>query len=236
MDKYACLLTRCNEFLSFAADNAHLIINITIHKKIKRLIMLDHNISANMRIYEHLLSTSVDTLSMVKKADALVIKHEAKIQTAEANLKSPQDLLSSKEWKALISGLEVVPYMAVSPARDEEEQHSRSRDRTPSCKTKNFAFVSTRPSSPTPPATTAASTKTQPPLIKTEVGTSPAPRRSAPVMSGMAPRPRGNAAAWQVGRNSTEFRLLSTVRCDNCSNLGHYATDCPDPKKARADR
>jgi hypothetical protein len=74
-DTYACLLTRCNEFLSFAADNSHLITTITIHEKIKRLIMLDGNISTDMRISDHLLSTSVDTLSMVKKADALVIKH-----------------------------------------------------------------------------------------------------------------------------------------------------------------
>jgi hypothetical protein len=64
---------------------------------IKRLIMLDHNISTDMRIYDHLLSTSVDTLSMIKKADAPVIKPQAKMQTAEANLKSAQHLLSPKE-------------------------------------------------------------------------------------------------------------------------------------------
>jgi hypothetical protein len=87
-DTYACLLTRCNEFLAFAADNAHFNTTITIHEKVKRLIMMDPNISADMRIYDHLLSTSVDTLSMVKKADALVIKHQAKMHTAEANLKS----------------------------------------------------------------------------------------------------------------------------------------------------
>jgi hypothetical protein len=80
-------LTRCNEFLPFAADNSHLITTIIIHEKFKRLIMLDHNISADMRFYDHLLSTSVDTSSMVKKADALFIKHQAKMQTAEANLK-----------------------------------------------------------------------------------------------------------------------------------------------------
>ncbi len=73
-DTYACLLTRCNEFLSFAADNSHFITTITIHEKIKRLIMLEGNISTDMHIYDHLLSTSVDTLSMVKKANALVIK------------------------------------------------------------------------------------------------------------------------------------------------------------------
>jgi hypothetical protein len=74
-DTYACLLTRCNEFLAFAAYNAHLITIITIHEKVKRLILMDLTISADMRIYDHLLSTSVATLSMVKKADALVIKH-----------------------------------------------------------------------------------------------------------------------------------------------------------------
>jgi hypothetical protein len=95
-DTYACLLTRCNEFLSFAADNSHLITTITIHEKIKRLIMLDVNFSMDMRIYDHLLSTSVDTLSIVKKPVALVIKHEAKMQTAGANLKSAQDLFSPK--------------------------------------------------------------------------------------------------------------------------------------------
>jgi hypothetical protein len=40
-DMYACLLTRCNEFLAFAADNAHHITIITIHEKVKRLIMMD---------------------------------------------------------------------------------------------------------------------------------------------------------------------------------------------------
>jgi hypothetical protein len=49
--------------------------------------MMDITISADMRIYDHLLSTSVDTLSMVKKADSLVIKHQAKMQIAQANLK-----------------------------------------------------------------------------------------------------------------------------------------------------
>jgi hypothetical protein len=125
---YACLLSRCNEFVAFAANNSHLITTITIHEKVKRLIMMGLTISADMRIYDHLLSTSVDTLSMVKKADALVIKYQAKMQTAEAYLKSAHDLLSPKEWKALISGLDVVPSRAVSPARGEEEQHNRSRD------------------------------------------------------------------------------------------------------------
>jgi hypothetical protein len=59
--------------LAFAADNAHLITIITIHEKVKRLIIMDITISTDMRIYDHLLSTSVDTLSMVKKADSLVI-------------------------------------------------------------------------------------------------------------------------------------------------------------------
>jgi hypothetical protein len=124
-------------------------------------------ISADMLIYDHLLSTSVNTLSMVKKADAMVIKHQAKIQIAEANLKSAQDLLSPKEWKALISGLDVAPSRAVSPAREEEE-HNRSRDRTPSSKTKNVASVAARPPSPTPPVTTAATTITQAPQARPE--------------------------------------------------------------------
>jgi hypothetical protein len=178
-DTYACLLTRCNEFLAFAADNAHLITTITIHEKVKRLIMMDPNINADMRIYDHLLSTSVDTLSMVKKADALVIKHQAKMQTAEANLKSAQDLLSLKEWKALISGLDVVSSRAVSPAREEEEQHNRSRDQTPSSKIKSVTFVAARPPSPTPPVATAATTITQSPQFRPEGSTSQAQKRTA---------------------------------------------------------
>jgi hypothetical protein len=154
--------------LAFVTDNAHLITTITIHEKI-------NNISADMRIYDHLLSTSVDTLSMVKKADAMVIKHQAKMQIAEATLKSAQDLLSPKEWKALISGLDVVPFRAVSPAREEEELHIKSRDRTPPSKTKSVACVSARLSSPTPPLTTAATTFTKPPQVRTEGSTSPAP-------------------------------------------------------------
>jgi hypothetical protein len=44
-DTYACLLTRCNEFLAFAADNAHLITIITIHERVKWLIMMDLTIT-----------------------------------------------------------------------------------------------------------------------------------------------------------------------------------------------
>jgi hypothetical protein len=133
-------------------------------------------------------------LSMVKKADALVIKHQAKMQTAEANLKSAQDLLTPKEWKALISGLDTVPSRAVSPAKEEEEQNSRSQDRTPVGKSKGVSFPSARPSSPTSMGATAASTITQPPPIRTDV-TSPAPKRLASAATGMTSRPSGNAAA-----------------------------------------
>jgi hypothetical protein len=196
--------------------------------------MMDITISVDMGIYDHLLSTSVDTLSTVKKADALVVKHEAKMQTAEASLKSAQDLLSPKEWKALISGLDMAPFRAVSPAREEEE-HNRSRDRTPASMTKSVAFVEARPPSPTPPLITAATTITQAPHARTEGSNSKAPKKPASVALGVAPRSSGNAAAQQDGRNSTESRLLSRVRCYNCGNLGHYATDCPEPRKPRSE-
>ena len=87
-DTYACLLTRCNEFLRFAGDSSSLITAVSIHEKIKRLIMTDFTISQDMRIFDHLLATTMDSLSMVKKADQLVIKHQQKMQTAESNLKS----------------------------------------------------------------------------------------------------------------------------------------------------
>jgi hypothetical protein len=74
-DTNSCLLTRCNKFLRFAGGSSHLITTVSIHEKIKRLIMTDSTISADMRIYDHLLSTAMDTLSMVKKADQLVIKY-----------------------------------------------------------------------------------------------------------------------------------------------------------------
>jgi hypothetical protein len=41
--------------------------------------MMDTTISTDMRIYDHLLSVSVDTLSLVKKADQLVLKYQAKM-------------------------------------------------------------------------------------------------------------------------------------------------------------
>jgi hypothetical protein len=160
-DTYACLLTRCNEFLKFAAENAHLITVVTMHEKVKRLIMTDPTISTDMRIYNHLLSTSVDTLSMVKKADSLVIMHQANLQTAEANLKSAQDLLSPKKWKTQISHWDVIPSSAASLAREEEDS-GRSRDRTPSQKTKSVAFAPVRPSSPTSQVTAAAATAPNP--------------------------------------------------------------------------
>jgi hypothetical protein len=96
------------------------------------------------------------------------------MQTAEANLKSAQDLLSPKEWKALIYGLDVEPSRAVSPAREEEE-HNMSRDRTPSNITKNVAFVAARPPLPTLQVTTAATTITQSPQVRPEGSNSQAP-------------------------------------------------------------
>jgi hypothetical protein len=102
-DTYACLLTRCNEFLRFARESSSLITAISIHEKIKRLIMTDTTISTDIRIFDHLLATSMDSLSMVKKADQLVIKHQQKMQTAESNLKSAQDLLTTREWKLMLS-------------------------------------------------------------------------------------------------------------------------------------
>jgi hypothetical protein len=125
-DTYACLLTRCNEFLRFAGESSSLITAVSIHEKIKRLIMTDLTISQDMRIFDHLLATSMDSLSMVKKADQLVIKHQQKMQTAESNLKSAQDLLTAKEWKTLLAGLEVPPSRAVSPASREEDDNTRA--------------------------------------------------------------------------------------------------------------
>ncbi len=75
-DTYACLHTRCNEFQRFAGESSSLITVVSIHEKIKRLIMTDVTISKDMRIFDHLLATSMDSLSMVRKADQLVIKHE----------------------------------------------------------------------------------------------------------------------------------------------------------------
>ena len=56
-DTYACLLTRCNEFLRFAGESSSLITAVSIHEKIKRLIMTDSTISTDMRIFDHLLAT-----------------------------------------------------------------------------------------------------------------------------------------------------------------------------------
>jgi hypothetical protein len=72
-DTYAC--TRCNKFLKVAPESSHLITVVSIHEKVKRLIISDITISADMRIYDYLLATSVDTINMVKKAHQLVIKH-----------------------------------------------------------------------------------------------------------------------------------------------------------------
>jgi hypothetical protein len=210
-DTYACLLTRCNKFLKFAVDNSPLITVVSIHEKVKRLIMTDQTVSANIRIYDHLLSTSVDTLSMVKKADALVIKHQAKMQTAEANLKSAQDLLSPKEWKAMISSSDLAPIRAALPAREEES--GRSGDRTPSSKTKSVAFAAVRPSSPTPQVIMAASTVTHPSPVRAEGGNTNIQRRTASVTSGTNPCATGNGAAQQAGRNFAETRLLATIKC-----------------------
>ena len=65
-DTYSCLLTRCNEFLRFAGESRSLITAVSIHEKIKRLIMTDLTISQDMRIFDHLLATIMDSLSMVK--------------------------------------------------------------------------------------------------------------------------------------------------------------------------
>jgi hypothetical protein len=74
-DTYACLLTRCNEFLRFAGKSSSLITTVSIYERIKRLIMTDSTISSDMRIFDHLLATSMDSLSMVKKADEAYQTH-----------------------------------------------------------------------------------------------------------------------------------------------------------------
>jgi hypothetical protein len=125
-DTYACLLIRCNEFLRFAGESSSLITTVSIHEKIKRLIMTDSTIRTDMCIFDHLLATAMDSLSMVNKADQLVIKHQQKMQTAESNLKSAQDLLTTREWKLMLSGLEGAPSRAVSLAAKDEEDHCRS--------------------------------------------------------------------------------------------------------------
>jgi DUF438 domain-containing protein len=104
---------------------------VSIHENIKRLIMTDTTIRAELRIYDHLLSTAMDTLSLVKKADQLVIKYQTKMQTAEAILKSAQDLLTPREWKSMLSGLDATPFRATSPASKEKVDARRSRDWIP---------------------------------------------------------------------------------------------------------
>jgi hypothetical protein len=131
---------------------------VSIHKKIKKLIMTDTTIGTDMRIYDHLLSTAMDTLSMVKKADQLVIKYQTKMETAEANLKSAQDLLIPCEWKSMLSRLDATPSRATSPASKEEEDASRSRDRTP-YQLGKVAFAAVGPSSSSPASSPATPTR-----------------------------------------------------------------------------
>ena len=145
-DTYACLLTRCNEFLRFAGESSSLITTVSINEKIKRLIMTDGTISTDMRIFDHLLATSMDSLGMVKKADQLVIKHQQKMQTAESNLKSAQDLLTTREWKLMLSGLEGTPSRAASPAHKDEDDGNRARDKAAYSKPK-LAFTAVGPPS-----------------------------------------------------------------------------------------
>jgi hypothetical protein len=196
--------------------------------------MMDITISTDMRIYDHVLLVSADTLSLMKKADQLVLKYQAKMQTAEANLKSAHDLLTPREWKTMISSWEVTPARLPSPAKEEEES-VRSRDKTPSSKTKSVAFASVRPTSPTPPIITAP-TVSHPILPSWLEGASHrVPRRTAPVATGSSPRMTGNGTAPQTCRNSADSRILSTIKCYNCGTLGHYATDCPEPRKPLSD-
>jgi hypothetical protein len=203
-----------------------------------------------MRIFDHLLATSMDSLSMVKKADQLVIKHQQKMQTAESNLKSAEDLLTTREWKLVLSGLEGTPSRAPLQAHKDEDDGNRSRDKNAHSKPK-VAFAAVGPPSTPSPATSSPATPAGPvhqiPAANADrtasrySGQSPErpprstgpPRRSAsPAV--MAPPKTGNNSAREAGRTS-EARLLGGTTCWNCGEQGHYSTNCPKPQKPRPD-
>jgi hypothetical protein len=176
-----------------------------------------------------------------------VIKHQQKMQTAESNLKSAQDLLTPKEWKVLHSGLEVPPSRTVSPANRDEEDGARARDRSSSRPKVAFAAVRPTPSpspSPAPPSEQAddsgpghsfpfhgdrpVSRYSGQSPERSHHGTGPPRRSAAPAVT--APAKQENGMAREVG-HTPEVRLAQ--ECWNCNKPGHYASTCPDPKKPR---
>jgi hypothetical protein len=186
---------------------------VSIHENIKRLIMTDSTISTDIRIFNHLLATSMDSLTMVKKADQLLIKHQQEMQTAESNLKSAQNLLTTREWKLMLSGMEGTLSREASPAHKEEDDGNRARDKAAYTKPKvAFAAVGS-PSAPSD-STASPATPTGPghqiPAAKTDWaasrGQSPdrLPRSSGPPKrsaspAAMAPPRQGNDSAREAG-------------------------------------
>ncbi len=71
-DTYACLLTRCNEFLRFAGESSSLITTVSIHEKIKWLIMTDSTISTDIvRCTRRCSWTDCITIMIITESESL---------------------------------------------------------------------------------------------------------------------------------------------------------------------